>query len=581
MKTPSTSLLSLHVTQTVNNDHDLPVFLHRKRCTNSTQLKQIHAHMLQVGLHLDPYSASNLFAVSALSPFSSLDYASKVFDQIPKPNLTRGISSFGFMLQALNLSKEFDLLRMALHGMVIKASIGVDAYISNSLIHLYMSCGDLDSAYRVFMMVGEKMFVLEFDDHWFGTKGLCRKGVADVSKNGRKKCEANDVTMVGFYLPAQRSWTWSLGDGCILLRCKKLFGLMKEKDIVTWTTMLAGYAKLEAYEEARHILDTMPRQDVTAWNSLYLVMNRMGSQRKLCLYIMNCNRVKLLNLMRSLLLALYQLVSVRSIGSWRLYLCTVEDLFMIQGLAMHGQGKAAIDLEPCRAGLLEEAVEFIEKMPIPLWGALLGACQIHGNVELAERSCRCLLDLDPQKHGAYVLLSNIYAKTGKWDGVSRLRKHMRVTGLKKEQGCSRIEVNGVIHEFLAGDNCHPLSKEIYSKLDEIVVRLKSAGFVPNKSHQMQLIEEDDMQEHALGLHSEKLAIAFGLLYLEASQPIRIIKNLRQMILRDRIRYTRNSARYDYNHGKCDMIENATTTAIRISICKCQVMAATDPQKFQP
>ena len=195
-------------------------------------------------------------------------------------------------------------------------------------------------------------------------------------------------------------------------------------------------------------------------------------------------------------------------------------------------------------------------------GALLGACQIHGNFELAEQACSHLLTLDPGNHGAYVLLSNVYAKTGKWDSVSRLRKHMRMTGLKKEQGCSAIEVNGVIHEFLAGDNCHPLSKESYSKLEEIVVRLKSVGYVPNKSHLLQLIEEDEMQDHALNLHSEKLAIAFGLLYVEASWPILIIKNLRvcgdchsvaklvsrlynrEIILRDRYRF------HHFSEGHC-------------------------------
>ncbi|XVF68963.1 hypothetical protein PTKIN_Ptkin11bG0043000 [Pterospermum kingtungense] len=82
-----------------------------------------------------------------------------------------------------------------------------------------------------------------------------------------------------------------------------------------------------------------------------------------------------------------------------------------------------------------------------------------------------------------------------------------MSGLKKEQGCSAIEADGVIHEFLAGDNSHPLSNEIYSKLEEIVERLKSVGYVPNKSHLLQLIEEDELQEHAL-------------------KQIRIIKNLR-------------------------------------------------------
>jgi pentatricopeptide repeat protein len=223
-----------------------------------------------------------------------------------------------------------------------------------------------------------------------------------------------------------------------------------------------------------------------------------------------------------------------------------------------------------RSGLLEEAVELIEKMPMAptaaVWGALLGACRLHGNIELAEQACSRLLELDPRNHGAYVLLSNIYAKTGKWDRVSGLRKVMRDSGLKKEPGCSSIEVNGIVHEFLAGDNCHPLSKEIYSKLDEIASRLKSIGYVPNKSHVLQLIEEEDMKDHALSLHSEKLAIAFGLISMVPSQPIRVVKNLRvcgdchsvaklisklygrEILLRDRYRF------HHFRGGHCSCMD---------------------------
>ncbi|TXG74345.1 hypothetical protein EZV62_002924 [Acer yangbiense] len=89
-----------------------------------------------------------------------------------------------------------------------------------------------------------------------------------------------------------------------------------------------------------------------------------------------------------------------------------------------------------------------------------------------------------------------------------------------------MEVNGTFHKFLAADNSHPLSKEIYSKLDEIVAKLKSSGHVTNKSLLLQLVDEEDMKEQALNLHSEKLAIAFGLISTSPSQPIRIVKNLR-------------------------------------------------------
>lgn len=223
-----------------------------------------------------------------------------------------------------------------------------------------------------------------------------------------------------------------------------------------------------------------------------------------------------------------------------------------------------------RAGHLEDAADFIEKMPISpgasVWGALLGACRLHGNVDLAERACSCLLELEPRNHGAYILLSNVYAKSGNWDKVSALRKLMKDFNLKKEPGCSSTEVNGVVHEFLVGDCSHPLSKKIYSKLDEISAKLKSEGYVPNKSQVLQFVEEDDMQEQALQLHSEKLAIAFGLISMSESQPIRIMKNLRvcedchsvaklisklynrEIVLRDRYRF------HHFRGGECSCMD---------------------------
>ncbi|XP_022732284.1 pentatricopeptide repeat-containing protein At2g29760, chloroplastic [Durio zibethinus] len=727
METISTPLLSLphHLTpQTVNSNHDQPVLSFIDRCTNSNQLKQIHALMIRTGLFFDPYSSSKLFAASALLPFSSLDYARKVFDQIPKPNLytwntlirvyassrepIQGLLiflrmcnespyypnkfTFPFVIKAA--AEIFSLsVGQALHGMVIKASLGADVFISNSLIHLYFSCGYLDSAYGVFMMIGEKDVV-----SWNSMiTGLAQMGRAEKALELFRIMEAesvkpNDVTMVGVLSACTKKLDLKFGrwvcsyierngihvnltlSNAILymyMKCgsledaKRLFDKMEEKDIVTWTTMLDGYAKLGEYEAARRVLDTMPRQDIAAWNALIsgyeqnwkpkealsiyheLQQSKIAKPDEITLVstlsacaqlgameIGECihayikeQEIKLNCHLTTSLIDMYSKCGDIKKALEVFYSAERRDVFvwsaMIAGLAMHGQGRAAIDLfssmqettikpnsvtftnvlcacshaglvkeaktffnqmEPVygippeiqhyscmvdilgRAGLLEEAVEFIEKMPIvpsdSVWGALLGACQIHGNVELAELACGHLLELDPGNHGAYVLLSNIYAKTGKWDSVSRLRKHMRVTGLKKEQGCSTIEVNGVIHEFLAGDNCHPLSGEIYSKLDEIVMKLKSVGYVPNKSHLLQLIEEDDMQERALNLHSEKLAIAFGLLYGKASQPIRIIKNLRvcgdchsvakrvsrlynrEIILRDRYRF------HHFSGGQC-------------------------------
>ncbi|XP_038970939.1 pentatricopeptide repeat-containing protein At4g18840-like [Phoenix dactylifera] len=124
-----------------------------------------------------------------------------------------------------------------------------------------------------------------------------------------------------------------------------------------------------------------------------------------------------------------------------------------------------------RAGLLDDAKRVVETMPMAAngsaWKALLGACRLYGDVELGEQVGKILLELEPMDDGNYVLLSNIYAIQNRWEDVGRLRRMMRGKGVSKTPGCSSIEVNGVLHMFIAGDWSHPQSQEIYILLDEL------------------------------------------------------------------------------------------------------------------
>ncbi|KAI9184941.1 hypothetical protein LWI28_002671 [Acer negundo] len=228
---------------------------------------------------------------------------------------------------------------------------------------------------------------------------------------------------------------------------------------------------------------------------------------------------------------------------------------------------SAVDLLG-RAGLLAEAKELIDSMPMEpnaaVLGALLGACRKHGNVQLGERVGEILLEMEPENSGRYTLLSNIYAKGGRWDGVANVRKLMKERGIKTNPGSSMIDLGGVVHEFKVGDglDSHPQVKEIYLELEKIIERLKMEGYSPNSSQVLLDIEEEEEKETALKYHSEKLAIAFGFINTEPGTTIRIVKNLRvcedchsatklisqvfnrDIIVRDRVRY------HYFRNGKC-------------------------------
>ncbi|XP_042492478.1 pentatricopeptide repeat-containing protein At4g32430, mitochondrial [Macadamia integrifolia] len=120
-----------------------------------------------------------------------------------------------------------------------------------------------------------------------------------------------------------------------------------------------------------------------------------------------------------------------------------------------------------RAGRLEEAEEFVNQMPIKpglsVWQSLLGACRIHGNVEMGKRAAEALVEMEPMESGSYVLICNLYAEKGEWDKVAKIRKGMRQRGVKKEVGFSWVDVGDGsmrMHGFSSGDKSHPQVEEI-------------------------------------------------------------------------------------------------------------------------
>lgn len=135
-----------------------------------------------------------------------------------------------------------------------------------------------------------------------------------------------------------------------------------------------------------------------------------------------------------------------------------------------------------RAGKLSEALQVIQSMPMKpdsvVWGALLGACSFHGNVEVAEIAAKSLFSLEPWNPGNYVILSNIYASSGHWDGVAELRKVMKGGQITKAAGCSFIEEGGQVHKFIVEDRSHSKSREMFALLDGVyrIIRFQRSSY---------------------------------------------------------------------------------------------------------
>jgi pentatricopeptide repeat protein len=277
---------------------------------------------------------------------------------------------------------------------------------------------------------------------------------------------------------------------------RKVFDKMNKRDVILWTSLIAGYGMHGYGEDALALFHHMERTNLKPDHVTFVAL------------LSACSHAGLIN------------------EGWQCF-DRMKIEYRITPLVEHYA--CMVDLLG-RSGHLDEAYEFIKKMPIEpssgVWGALLGACRVHCNVHLAEIVAEHLFEMEPGNPGFYVLLSNIYAAVGRRDGVHEVRSMMKERGVKKMPGCSWIELNNKVHAFIAGDKSHPRLEEIHATLENLVQQLKEEGYSPDTRFVLDDVEEEEEKKRILSGHSEKLAIIFGLISTSPGTPIRITKNLR-------------------------------------------------------
>ncbi|XAR58156.1 hypothetical protein NMG60_11026559 [Bertholletia excelsa] len=410
-----------------------------------------------------------------------------------------------------------------IHGLIIKSGFVDNVASQTSLLTMYSKCGLVDDSLEVF-----KHFTNPNQVSWTSlVVGLVQNGREETALSKFQQMMRCSINPNSFTLSSVLRACSSLAmlePGAQIHAMATKFGLGRDK--FTGAALIDLYGKCGNVDMAQSVFDHLLELDVVPLNSMIysFALNGFGREA-FALY----NRMKELDFEPNDVTLLSILSACRNAGLFEEGCRIFETTTSQRKITLTRDHYACVVDLLGRAGRLKEAEILVNEVKDPdvvLWRALLSACKIHGEVDMAERVMNKVLELAPGDDGVHVLLSNLYASTGNWRQVAEMRSTMRQMRLKKNPAMSWVDVDREIHTFKAGDLSHPNSKEISGMIEELIEKVKDLGYVPDTRFVLQDLEEKE-KERSLYFHSEKLAVAFALWRsINKSSSIRILKNLR-------------------------------------------------------
>ncbi|KAL4560763.1 hypothetical protein LXL04_032917 [Taraxacum kok-saghyz] len=430
-----------------------------KACEGLQAGESLYSLFCKVGFDCDLVVQNGL--VHFYGDRGQLGCARKVFGETREKDVVSWTTLLnGYVKQSMSdeALRKGDLeLGKSIYDHVKKVKLNTSLNLLNSIFDMYVKCGSLVTTKEIFDNMGTK-------DVFSWTSMI--NGYA---RNGE------------------------------LVSAKKLFDEMLERNIVSWNAMIVGYSQNNKPKEAISLFFDMEKAGLVPIEStLVCVLSACGQRllrfRPMDVHLLHqakpdsthrdtrkCIHRHALSFFKEMIgTGLYKPDEITFIGV--LSACSHGGL-LTQGRSYFNEMETTFGLKPrvehyaCmidllgRIGLLNEAYELITEMPMEadkvVWGAVLNACRMHGNVELGRLATEKLLKLDPNDSSVYMLMESLCASRRKWDDVKMIRSMMRENGVKKTPGCSSVEVEGVFHQFLVSDKSHPKSDHIYQVLGEI------------------------------------------------------------------------------------------------------------------
>ncbi|KAB1224900.1 hypothetical protein CJ030_MR1G008826 [Morella rubra] len=405
---------------------------------------------------------------------------------------------------------------------------GDDLMVINSLIDMYAKCQSSKVARMMFDLISPK----------------CRNVVTWTVMIGgyAQHGEANDALELFFEMLGQENLMKpnAFTISCVLVACSRLAALRLGKQIHAYVLrnqlesvmvfvancLIDMYSKSGDIDAARLVFDNMKQRNAVSWTSLMTGYGMHGRGEEALLVFDEMRRAGWVPDGVTLVVVLYACSHAGMVEQGIKYFDSMSKEFgIVPGVEHYA---CLVDLLG-RAGRLDEALKLIEDMPMEptpiVWVALLSACRTHPNVQLGEYAASRLSELESENDGSYTLLSNIYASARRWKDVARVRSMMKHTGVKKRPGCSWVQGKKGTATFFVGDWSHPLSRQMHVILEDLIQRIKAMGYVPETSFALHDVDDEEKGD-LLFEHSEKLALAYGILTTPAGAPIHITKNLR-------------------------------------------------------
>ncbi|XP_071737378.1 pentatricopeptide repeat-containing protein At1g31920 [Rutidosis leptorrhynchoides] len=524
-----------------------------KNCKNMQELKQSHCLILKLGLVHSSFCTSNLISTCALSNWGSMEYATLVFEQIDNPNLYQFNTMIRGHIKDMNLHEAIllyeqilemgiqpnnftypSLLKgcaclhrlkegMQFHGHVFKNGLEDDVFVKNSLISMYGKCGEITKSCSVFMQM------IDSDRNLATWSALI---AAHATNEMWSEC-------LSLFQELTSQSCWRAEESvlvCVLSSCTNLGGIdsgrsthgfsirnLSGLNVIVETSLLDMYLKCGSLVNALTIFERMKEKNQWSYSVMIsgMALNGYGTEA--------------LTLFSEMLEKGFEPDEVVYVGV--LTACRQTGL-VEKGLDFFIKMNVDHKIEPTiqhygclvdlmgKAGKVKEAFDLIKNMPIEanqvLWHSLLDACKVRQDIELGEKVAERLLKLNSETHSPHVILSNMYAKAQKWENVALTRKEMGQKGLMKTPGFTFIHVKRKVYKFVSNDNMWARVSDMNYQMEW---QLKFEGYSPDTSEVLLDVDEQEKIER-LSRHSQKLAIAFGLIHTSQGSTIRIVRNMR-------------------------------------------------------